>query len=172
MEVWVMKPNTTNAVLGGIKIPRLPPAAMDPKLRPVVVPVLPHFGQSRFVHGRRGGYVVTTDGSKSGACADRGHGESASEMADPFVEGPEGLLGDAPLSRYDAHQYEERDHHQIRGVAHPPHGGRQGIQCGRHASRQPDAHESGDHQRQPHMHPREHEAEEEDRPYHSDRPQG
>ena len=31
MEVWVMKPNTTKAVLGGIRIPRLPPAAMEPK---------------------------------------------------------------------------------------------------------------------------------------------
>ena len=33
MDVWVMKPKTTKAVLGGMRIPRLPPAAMDPKER-------------------------------------------------------------------------------------------------------------------------------------------
>ncbi len=31
MGCWVMNPKTTNAALGGIRIPRLPPAAMEPK---------------------------------------------------------------------------------------------------------------------------------------------
>ena len=94
-------------------MPSVPPAASVPVAKTACVFVAAQFRQRHLTHHGGGRERGAADGAEGGAAADRRHGKTAAEMADPSRGCPEQGGGDAGAGSEMAHHQEQRDDRKV-----------------------------------------------------------